>query len=165
VAKRAKPVKGVTLFVSYSHENTVWFKRLAPVLSFRSQPAIPEIPRAWHDNELKAGDRWDKEIRDALDKMDIFVCLLSYEFLASRYIMEVELPRALARARNGEVQILPIILFPMNLAREHPVLHSYNPLPAFGQCWSKYEENGGHYQNAHKPIRDGIWEAISKIET
>src|SRR5271156_1152406 len=115
MGKRARQAKAVTLFVSYSHENTVWFKRLAPVLSFRSQPEIPEIPRAWHDNELKAGDRWDKEIRDALDKMDIFVCLLSYEFLASRYIMEVELPKALARARKGEVQILPIILYPMNL--------------------------------------------------
>jgi TIR domain-containing protein len=79
------------MFVSYSHENAAWCKRLLPVLRVK---ANVDTLQPWHDTELKAGDRWDKEIRAELERMDIFLCLVSYQFLASGYIQNVELPRA-----------------------------------------------------------------------
>jgi TIR domain len=148
------------LFVSYAHQNSTWFGRLSPLLKFKSKP---EVAHVWHDHELKAGDRWDKEIRRKLEEMDVFICLVSFEFLASDYIMDVELPRALARQKKGEVEVVPVILFPINIRQEHPALYTFNPLPAFGKCWSEFEQNGGHYQNAHKLIREGIWQAIDKV--
>jgi hypothetical protein len=123
----------------------------------------PQVAHVWHDQELRAGDRWDKEIQRELELMDVFICLISYDFLASEYIMDVELPRALARNSEGEVEILPIVLFPVDMRMEHPELHLFNPLPAFGRCWSEFEQNGGHYQNAHKLIREGLWQAIEKV--
>jgi internalin A len=71
------------MFVSYSHENAAWCKRLRPVLKVK---ANVDTLQPWHDTELKAGDRWDKEIRAELERMDIFLCLVSYQFLASGYI-------------------------------------------------------------------------------
>lgn len=159
-AHRAADKDQVRIFVSYSHLNSTWFGRLYPLLKFKMKPHIAHV---WHDHELRAGDRWDKEIRRELNAMNVFICLISFEFLASDYIMDVELPRALLRCRKGEVEIVPIILFPMDLEKEHPELHKFNPLPAFGQCWSHFEQNGGHYQNAHKLIRDGLWQAIEKV--
>ncbi len=55
-ASRSKS-QSVELFVSYSHNDAVWFDRLRPVLKFDqcSDKAI-----AWNDKEMKAGDRWDK---------------------------------------------------------------------------------------------------------
>ena len=54
--KRAKPVR---LFVSYSHVDRDWFGKLRPLLVFRGVEPI----HVWHDQELKAGDLWDDEIR------------------------------------------------------------------------------------------------------
>ena len=64
--EKAQPVR---LFVSYSHENAAWCKRLLPVLRVK---ANVDTLQPWHDTELKAGDRWDKEIRAELERMDIF---------------------------------------------------------------------------------------------
>jgi hypothetical protein len=94
--KKARPVR---MFVSYSHENVTWCKRLRSVLKVK---ANVDTLQPWHDTELKAGDRWDKEIRAELERMHIFLCLVSYQFLASDYIQNVELPRAKARHKNGE---------------------------------------------------------------
>lgn len=150
----------VRIFVSYSHLDNTWFKRLSPLLKFKMNPQIAHV---WHDHELKAGDPWDEEIRKELESMQVFICLISFDFLASDYIMDVELPCALNRQKKGEVEIVPVILFPIDLEKEHAALHAFNPLPAFGKCWSEFEQNGGHYQNAHKPIRAGLWQAIEKV--
>ena len=45
--KKARPVR---LFVSYSHENAAWCKRLHPVLRVR---ANVDTLQPWHDTELK----------------------------------------------------------------------------------------------------------------
>ena len=159
-ASRPKP-KQVELFVSYSHQNAQWFKRLQPLLKFTNPRT--NAPRAWHDQELKAGDRWHNEIKEALERMDVFVCLLSFEFLASGYIMDVELKEALKRDKKNEVEIVPIVLYEMDLQTECRKLSAFNPLPVWGKCWRDYERDGGHYQDAHKPIRDGLREAIDKV--
>lgn len=65
----AEGVRPVRLFVSYSHENMTWSKRLFPVLKVK---ANVDTLQPWHDTELKAGDRWDKEIQTELEQMDIF---------------------------------------------------------------------------------------------
>ena len=152
--------KPVELFVSYSHKNSAWFAKLRPLLKFRMPM---NEAHAWHDQELKAGDRWDKEIREALERMDVFVCLVSYEFLDSDYIMDIELKQALKRAKKKQVEIVPILLYEVNLEQDCPELKVFNPLPAWGKCWRDYEKGGGHYQDAHKPIRDGLREAIEKV--
>ena len=76
----ARPVR---MFVSYSHENEAWCKRLRPVLKVK---ANVDTLQPWHDTELKAGDRWDEEIQTELERLHIFLCLVSYQFLASDYI-------------------------------------------------------------------------------
>lgn len=154
--------KPVEIFISYSHQNAAWFAKLRPLLKFR-EPST-NLAHVWHDQQLQAGDRWDEEIQAALKVADIFVCLVSYEFLASDYIMDVELPAALAREQKGEVVIVPIVLYDVNLQADCPALHGFNPLPVWGRCWRSYEHDGGHYQDAHKPIRDGLRQAIEKVK-
>ncbi len=161
--RRPTSTKPVEIFVSYAHQNAAWFAKLRPLLKFR-EPST-NLPHAWHDQQLAAGDRWDKEIRGALKAADIFVCLVSYEFLASDYIMQVELPEALAREKKGEVVIVPIVLYDVNLQKDCPVLREFNPLPGWDKSWRCYEQNGGHYQDAHKLIRDGLWQEIEKVKT
>lgn len=154
--------KSVRLFVSYSHSNSAWFKKLHPLLKFRKPNA--DIAHVWHDHLLEAGNRWHDEIQKALLTMDVFVCLVSYEFLASDYIMDIELKKALELEKVGKVVILPILLYDVNMDNDCPELKPFNPLPAWGKCWREFEQNGGEHQDAHKFIRDGLWEAIKRVE-
>jgi hypothetical protein len=153
--KRARPVR---MFVSYSHDNAAWCKRLLPVLRVK---ANVDTLQPWHDTELKAGDRWDKEIRAELERMDIFLCLVSYQFLASGYIQNVELPKARARHKNGEIEVVPVVLYPMDLKNDCEFLYALNPLPEWGKCWRDFEKDGD-WNDALYPIGNGIKQAIER---
>ncbi len=152
--------KPTEIFVSYSHDNSAWFDRLRPVLKFQH---CNEKAYAWNDQQMKIGDKWDKEIQSKLETMDIFVCLVSYEFLASDYIRTVEIPCAHERHSNGEIEIVPIVIYEgIDLKAECRELHGIQPLPGWGQCWRDFEKEGGHYQDAHGLIRKGLRENIEK---
>jgi hypothetical protein len=150
----------IRLFESYSHENGVWSKRLAPLLKVKAN--VTEM-RPWHDNELKAGDEWDDVIRAELKQMDIFLCLVSVQFLASRYIQEVELPEALRRQAAGEIVIVPLVLYPIDWEADCPKLKKFNPLPAFGKSWREYEKAGGDWNDAMFDIGRGLKQVIEKV--
>ncbi|MCR4318009.1 MAG: toll/interleukin-1 receptor domain-containing protein [Planctomycetes bacterium] len=155
-----KPVRKIRLFVSYSHLDRRWFEKLRPLLVFTSTPIF--MVHVWHDNELVAGHRWDDEIRDELDRMDIFLCLVSSHFLASEYIRKVELPVALERERNGKTSIVPLLICDMD-ERDIQHLKPFGPLPAWGRSWRSFEQNGGDTMDAHKPIRKGLLDVIDSI--
>src|SRR5688500_3244565 len=106
--RRVRPVR---FFVSYSHLDRDWFGKLLPLLSFRQLTTLAHV---WHDHELKAGDRWDDEIREALEEMDVFLCLVSNHFLASAYITNVEMKAALRREKEGKTVIVPLLLCDMD---------------------------------------------------
>jgi hypothetical protein len=152
-------VKNVRMFVSYSHENAARCKRLLPVLRVK---ANVDALQPWHDTELKTGDRWDKEIRAELERMDIFLCLVSYQFLASAYIQNVEMPRVQERHVNSEIEVVPVILYPMDLKRDCDFLYRLNPLPEWSKSWRDFEK-GGNWADALYPIGRGIKQAIKKV--
>jgi len=155
-AKKARPVR---MFVSYSHEEAAWCKRLLPVLRVKANVDTLQL---WHDTELKAGNRWDKEIRTELEQMDIFLCLVSYQFLASGYIQEVELPRARARHKKGEIEVVPVVLYRMDdLEHDCEFLYQLNPLPEWGKSWRDFEKDGD-WKDALYPIGKGVKQAIEK---
>src|SRR5262245_4097372 len=155
---RLRPIR---LFVSYSHLDKEWFGKLRPLLKFNTLTTTAYV---WHDQELKAGDRWDLEIRAELSQMDVFLCLASNHFLASIYITDVEMPAALQRERDGKTIIVPLLLCDMD-ERDIAHLKPFNPLPAWGRSWRSYEMNGGHTMDAHKPIRKGLLDVIEKVQT
>ncbi len=121
----------VKLFISYSHQNRVWMEHLAPLLDgfqfddrLRSRSGLKYL-HAWHDKELTSGNQWDGEIKRELDEMDIFVPLLSAHFFASSYIQNVELKRAKERCSAGEILVVPIMLYDVNLRQKSTFLHGF----------------------------------------
>ena len=155
----------VTLFVSYAHQNRVWMQRLQPVFVAMQYDdrgsnlvGLDEVS-TWHDHELQPGDQWDNEIGTALDTMDIFVPLVSMDFFASWYVMNVELPKAMERHKRREIHVVPILLHDVNLREKCTFLNQFSPLPAWGEWWSSYKPQA----NALRPIDDGLWVAIQKV--
>lgn len=154
-------LREVRLFVSYSHLDREWFGKLLPLLKFKTPTALAYV---WHDSELKAGDRWDDEIRRELERMDVFLCLLSYDFLASDYITDVEKKAAFEREKRHRTIILPLLLCDMD-ERDIAEFKPFNPLPVAGRSWRSFELSGGHTMDAHKPIRKGLLDVLEKAQS
>src|SRR5690349_5740633 len=100
----------INLFVSYSHLDREWFAKLQPLLKFKSPTHVAHL---WHDQHLQPGVPWLDEIRSALDRMDVFVCLVSSHFVASDFINEVEVEVALRRAAERKCVIVPLLICDM----------------------------------------------------
>ena len=133
----APTLRPLRLFVSYSHKDKIWFERFAPLLELETKSGTV---RAWHDTEIIPGSGWDQEIRRGLDEMEMFICLVSVDFLTSPYIRDVELSKAIERHESGQIEIVPVVLYQMDLRRYHPFLFARNPLPEFGKSWRDVSE-------------------------
>ncbi len=123
----AKPVRD-KVFVSYSHQDVEWLKKLQTFLKpMMRKGAITK----WDDTQIQPGTEWRKEIDHALATAKVAVLLVSQDFLASDFIAEKELPPLLdAAEREG----LTIIWVPIS--------------------YSTYEDSDiEKYQAAHPPNR------------
>jgi len=97
------------IFVSYSHDDEVWRKRLETMASPLRRHATVEF---WSDREIKPGQDWRKGIEEAMRKATIAVLLVSDNFLASDFITSVELPFFLNAAAENKVTIFWVLLSP-----------------------------------------------------
>jgi len=96
-------------FISYSHHDADALKRLHVHLSsLRREGRIEE----WFDREILAGDVIDAEISKELEAADLFLLLVSPDFIASDYCVEREMQLALQRHEAGEARVVPIIVEP-----------------------------------------------------
>jgi len=66
----------------------------------------------WVDKDIRAGAVWSAEIDEALDAAAVAVLLVSANFANSDFIQNKELPRLLARHREGTLRLFPISLRP-----------------------------------------------------
>lgn len=157
----------IMLFVSYSHQNRIWMKRLRPLLDgFQHDDRLTgtcsklDSVHAWHDNELSIGNQWDGEIQAKLDRMDIFVPLISAEFFSSWYIQNVELKRAKERHQSDSVLIVPILLYDVNLREKSRFLHQFPCVPTSDRWWSRFKDKC----DALRLIDDALWNAIKQVQ-
>ncbi len=97
------------VFISYSHQDAKWLKRLQVHLKPLEQEGIIDL---WDDTKIAAGTLWQDKIQEALETARVALVLVSADFLASDFIVEHELPKLLSRAVSGGTTIIPIILSP-----------------------------------------------------
>lgn len=103
------------IFISYSHEDSKYLKRLNVHLKPLERKGLVEL---WDDTKIKVGDKWEEEILKALDRSAIAILIISADFLASDFITENELPPLLEKASLNGTEIIPIILKKSRFERE-----------------------------------------------
>lgn len=88
-------------FISYSHTDQRWLKELETMLS----PLVQSLD-LWSDQRIDPGSEWEQEIMSALDRATVAILLVTSNFLASKFICEVELPKLLDSAQQKDLKIL-----------------------------------------------------------
>lgn len=81
-----------TVFVSYSHADRDHVVRVVRELRRYGQASFPEAT-IWTDEQIMAGESWRRTIIDQIDRAAACLLFVSDPFLASRFIMDEELPR------------------------------------------------------------------------
>lgn len=97
-----------------------------------------KLVEAWSYRKILPGSDIDSEISEQLESCDLFLPLVSPDFLASGYCQDVEMTRALERRRAGHLRIVPIIIRPCDWKASS--LRKLMSLPSGGKPVSKWED-------------------------
>lgn len=100
----------VELFYSYAHNDEPLCQELQKHLTALKRSGLI---RDWYDRKIEPGDEWNAQIQEALERAGIILLLISADFLASKYIFDVEVPFALKRHDSGSARVIPILLRPV----------------------------------------------------
>jgi hypothetical protein len=66
----------------------------------------------WDDSKIEKGDKWLAEIEKQLKNADIFVVLVSDEFLKSKFVKEKEMPSMIESVEKRGVIFLWLLVTP-----------------------------------------------------
>lgn len=125
-------------FFSYSHPDVDCLQRLKTHCSVLLREGKIMI---WFDREITAGSLFSRHISAQLARSDLFVPLVSPDFLSSNYCYNREMKRAIERSRHSLMTIVPVILEPCDW-KSSPLRH-FKALPREGKpisTWSNENE-------------------------
>ncbi len=99
----------IRAFISYSHKD----EKLKEDFKAHLKPLTYEYGLdLWDDREIDAGKQWEDEIIAHLERDNLIFLLISSAALASDYIWQKEIPKAIQRHNAGEAIVIPVILRP-----------------------------------------------------
>lgn len=98
-----------TVFISYSHKDEKWKDLFTPQLKVLAQAGRIDI---WDDRRIDGGSQWFNDIKEAIDRAAVAVCLISADYLASDFCNKEEIPYLLERRDRAVLVILPALVRP-----------------------------------------------------
>ncbi len=150
----------VEVFFSYSEQDEQLRDELETHLSIlKRQGAIA----TWHRRQISAGTEWQGEIDAHLDSAQMILLLVSPDFLASDYIWDVEIQRAMERHATGLARVIPVLLRPVDNWQKAP-FGELQPLPTNGMPVTTWENRDRAFENIAAGIRK-ILESFSEEKT
>ena len=95
------------IFIAYAREDKPLLQKLRTHLNVMKRQQHCEI---FYDGEIMPGETWDERLKAELHTAQIFVLLVTADFLDSDYVNETELPKILDRRSKGEAEVIAVIL-------------------------------------------------------
>jgi len=143
------------VFISYSHSDEKALERLHKHLAMLRRDGSID---AWFDHAILAGAELGKIIESELDASDVFLALVSPDYLASNYCYEKEFEHALRRSRAGTMRLIPIILEPCDWLSSP--LSEFMALPKDGKPISEWTNANNAYLDVVTGIRKSVAAAL-----
>jgi hypothetical protein len=135
-------VKPISIFISYAHKDAGFREELQQFL-------IPFIRKqtimVWSDKDIDAGEKWDAWIKKKIKESQIILFLVSQDFLASKYITDIEIRNAY---NNNKLILIPVILRPIVIS--HLELNAYQAVPTDPESITEWKN------------RDAAWVDVTK---
>ncbi|MCY3627493.1 MAG: toll/interleukin-1 receptor domain-containing protein [Gammaproteobacteria bacterium] len=141
----------MNLFISYSHKDEAALERLRTHLAVMQQT---ELIDGWFDQKILPGSHIDAEITEQIESAELFLFLVSPNFLDSDYCVNNEMKRALERHEAGEARVIPVILEPCDW-RATP-LGNLKALPKDGCPISKWTNENDAYLDVVRELRRAL---------
>lgn len=135
-------------FISYAHHDKAALERLHTHLRPLQRDGHIDW---WHDNDILAGGELDREISEQLENCELFIALVSPDFLASNYCYEREMRRAVERCEEGTLRIVSIIIEPCYW--KSTPLAKFKVLPDDGRAVSEWPNPNNAYLNVVEELR------------
>jgi hypothetical protein len=95
------------VFISYSHADERAVERLK---THTAMLAREGLITSFYDRDILAGGHLDSQIFAELESADIFLAMVSPDFLASNYCYEREMERAIELHGDGKIRIVPVLV-------------------------------------------------------
>jgi tetratricopeptide (TPR) repeat protein len=149
--------KKTDIFVSYSHKDEDWKKKLEPTLQFLKE--FKGITY-WDDRQIKGGEDWYPNIKEVMKNAKIAICLISTNYLVSKFIKKEEIPHLLKKRETEGMLLIPILIkdCPWEEVRW---LKKIQMFPRDGRCLANDYE--GKEDRVFKEVFTSIKEYIEKV--
>ncbi len=98
-----------TIFLSYSHKDETEKEELLTHLRVLESEGQIDL---WVDDQIPGGGDWQNEIKQAINKAQIGILLVTANFLSSKFILNQEIPRLLELCKQKGLVVFPIIAKP-----------------------------------------------------
>lgn len=135
-------------FISYSHQDDQMLDRLHTHLA---QLKREGQLTSWTDQEIPAGGHLDSAISTELQSAQLFIALLSPDYIASNYCYDKEFQKAIAMQEAGKIIIVPIIIEPCDWLSTP--FKEFKALPKDGKAVSAWENSNTAFLNIIQNIR------------
>jgi uncharacterized membrane protein HdeD (DUF308 family) len=97
------------VFCSYAHEDE---ERLNVLREWLRGLERQGLINWWHDRQIVPGWEWEEAIDKNLRTAEVILLLVTPDFMASDYVYEKEIDRAIERHERGEARVIPIMVRP-----------------------------------------------------
>lgn len=135
-------------FISYSHNDSKYLDRLHIHLSnLKREGKIT----TWYDRDILAGGEINTDISAALEGCDLFIALVSPDFIASSYCVEKEMLKAIELHNSEKCRLVPIIIEPCDW--QQTPLQKYKALPKDGKPISEWQNENTAFLDVVTELR------------
>lgn len=143
----------INIFISYSHKDERYLHKLESHLSSLKRN---NLVNTWFDHKIPAGKYLDIEINENLKKSNVFICLISSDFIKSDYCYNKEFSYVI---NNLNIHIIPIKVRPVDI--ENTPLSKLKILPKDAKPVSLWKNT----DEAWVDVVEGIKAVINKLKS
>ena len=135
-------------FISYSHKDEKYLERLHVHLA---QLKRENLISTWTDNDILAGGALNSEISNSLTTSEIFIALLSPDYISSDYCYHKEFEKAIEMQKADDILIIPIVLEDCDW--KNTPFQNFKALPKDGKPISTWANINTAFLNVIEEIR------------